>query len=280
MSEIPRFTIEDLFNRYDLEPTLNDLYVEGLFDKEIIERVISCGNQPFRAIYEINAIDVPPILVESHSLTDGNKQRVITLARELAKLKTQCHYKCLVDRDLDHWFGPLEHTTRLVWTEHTSIELYFLSESFLKDVILITAKCEIPHWDKYFESFIATLKMLFAMRLADRSLCYGLRWIDTDKSLESVGSEIIFDYEGYLAKTLILNGKGNNKSTYQNELSRWSGLLLPDPRLCIRGHDLISLISWSVKSFKGQRSFASSAAIERLFVLLADRAPEILRSIT
>jgi hypothetical protein len=279
MSEIPKFSIEDLRTRYDLEPTLNDLYVEGSFDKEIIERAISSTNQPFRAIYEINAVDVPPKLVESHHLTDGNKQRVITLARELAKLKNQCHYKCLVDRDLDHWFGPLEKTKRLAWTEHTSIELYYLSESFIRDIILITARCDISDWEKYFSSFIATLKFQYAMRLADRSLGYSLKWVSADKSLGSRGGEIIFNHQDYIKKTLISNGKGHDISAYQIEVSRWCDLLLTDPRSYIRGHDMVSLISWTVKSFKGQREYASSSAIERLFVLLSDRASKILETI-
>jgi Protein of unknown function (DUF4435) len=277
MSEIPRFTIEDLHARYDLEPSLNDLYVEGTFDKEILERLFTLSGCPHRVIYEINAIDIPPTVVKSHNLTEGNKQRVITLARELAKVKRQAKYKCLVDRDLDHWFGPLEKTRNLAWTEHTSIELYYFSEDFLKDVILVTARSKISNWNKYFQSFVSTLKLLYAMRLADRSLGYSMKWVSTDKSLRAQGNEVIFNHENYIEKVLINNKQAKNNKIYRTEFLRCLDMLSHDPRSHIRGHDMVAMISWSVNAFKGQKEYASDVAIERLFVLLSDRAKDVLR---
>jgi hypothetical protein len=277
MSEIPRFTIEELQVRYDLEPSLNDIYVEGIFDKEIIDRLHSTADKPYRAIYEIDAVNVPPELVKSYKLTDGNKQRVLTLARELAKIVDQCHYKCLVDRDLDHWFGSLEDTKNLAWTDHTSIELYYLSEEFVRDITVVTAKCKITNWLKFYESFITVLRSLYAMRLADRSLALSMNWLSADRSLSALGSQIVFDRDGYINKLLIANKKSSQFKEYHALFNQWENKLTNDPRSHIRGHDLISMISWTIKSFKGLKEYASEAAIERIFVLLADRAKEVVK---
>lgn len=276
MSEIPRFTVDELQTRYELEPELDDIYVEGFFDKEVIERVIYINEQPRRAIYTIDTVDVPPQLVESHKLTDGNKQRVITLARELAKINGERLYRCLVDRDLDHWFGPLERTKNLAWTDHTSIELYYLSEEFIRDIILVTARCKIVSWGDFYVSLIATLRSLYAMRLADRSMDLSMKWINYEKSLDVKGSEILFDQDAYIDKLLVANGSMSRRREYKKVLQEWCEKLTNDPRSHIRGHDLVPMLSWAVKSFKGQRDYASDTAIERIFVLLASRATDVL----
>jgi hypothetical protein len=103
MTDDTRRQIVDLLARHELEPELDDVYVEGNFDKEILERIFSKRGIENRVVYEIDTIEVPPSLVASHKLSDGNKQRVIALARELSVIEGDCSYRCLVDRDLDHW---------------------------------------------------------------------------------------------------------------------------------------------------------------------------------
>lgn len=279
MSDIPRFTIDDLRARYDLEPSLDDVYVEGIFDKEIIDRLISLNEKSYRATYEIDAVNVPAELLAKHELTEGSKQRVIALARELAKLKGRHHYRCLVDRDLDHWFGELEKTKSLTWTDHTSIELYYLSEDFVKDIILVTARCNIANWRTFYDSLIEALRLTYAMRLADRSLKLSMRWINLDKSLSARDSQLVFDHGGYVKKLLVANQKASHIPEFEKEVLRWKAKLTNDPRSHIRGHDLVSMIAWSIRSFKGQKEYASDAAIERIFVLLAPRANEILNTL-
>lgn len=278
MKQLPRRTIDDLLARYELEPSLNDIYVEGEFDKEVLDRLITSHDESL-VVYEIATVEVPSGLVASHGLSCGNKQRVITLARELASFKLKCEYRCLVDRDLDHWFGPLEFTPQLTWTEHTCIELYFLSEAFLKDILLVTAKCSITNWPSFYDSLISTLRQQYAIRLTDREMSLNLSWPSINKSLECTNGSVSFDTYGFIKKLINANGLMKREREFVENFDHWLPSLNGDPRSYIRGHDLVTLLAWCVGSFKGLKNYKSEDAIARLFVLLSHFAIEILTTI-
>ena len=107
MIDIDRRTIAELFARYELEPELADVFVEGTFDREILVQSLNEVQSGY-TFYEIDVIDIPQDILKKHRLSCGNKQRVIALARELSTLPDNVQYQCLVDKDLDHWFGSLE----------------------------------------------------------------------------------------------------------------------------------------------------------------------------
>ncbi len=279
MSGLPRRTLDDLKMRYELEPSLDDLYVEGYFDKEVIDRVFLKHNQQNRIVYEIDSVDVPDDLIQIHDLSTGNKQRVMVLARVLAEINEECNYVCLVDRDLDHWFGELEKTNRLAWTEHTSLELYFLSENFLKEVLCVAAKCKFNNWAEFYASFIQVLKSLYVLRLVDRDIGLKLKWVKLEKSLSVLKSSIVFDREGYVTKLLSANSKLAVKDEFQCKIESWNAQLIGDCRAFIRGHDLVFLMSWVVGNFKGLKDFHSEDAIMRFFVLLSHNAEAVINSL-
>jgi len=96
MNSSERRTIDELVTRYMLEPSLRDIYVEGDFDQDIAERCIRHTGQKDRIVYHIETVDISRELLEAEGLTNGNKQRLIALARLLAKAQTGASLKCLV----------------------------------------------------------------------------------------------------------------------------------------------------------------------------------------
>jgi hypothetical protein len=78
--EIYRRTIEEIIVRYELEPSLRDIYVEGLEDKSLIEWFLSQHGQTNCAIYDVDTIEIPAELLFAENLVDGNRSRVIFLA--------------------------------------------------------------------------------------------------------------------------------------------------------------------------------------------------------
>ena len=279
MTELARRTIEELLARYELEPTLKDVFVEGYFDKDVLSCCFRNNGQIDRAIYAIESVDVPPNLLHSFHLSDGNKQRVIALARTLAKELGDCQYRCFVDRDLDHWFGPLESTPRLVWSEYCSIELYFFSDELLQQILIASAKCKIPTWVDYMDSLIVALRGLYLARLVDRELGFSLKWITADRCLSINGSRINFELSEFIHRVLLKNGKAGDEEQFIEAFVRWDNKLTGDCRNFIRGHDFVDLIAWSILNFGGLRAFASSLAVERLLVLLSLQIPSLVTAI-
>ena len=103
--KVPKRSIQELRMRYKLEPHLKDIYVEGKFDKDLLTAVFALNNIHDRIVYDINSVNVPSEIMIEENLTSGNKQRVICLARKTSNLSPDCNFRCLVDKDLDGYYG-------------------------------------------------------------------------------------------------------------------------------------------------------------------------------
>lgn len=279
MTEIPRRSIEDLAVRYALEPDLQDIFVEGYFDQEIISNFISKSRNRNRIAYVIDGVDISNEVVERHGFTLGNKQRVIALARELQHLPSKCSFCFLVDKDLDHWFGPLETTHRLKWTEYCSLELYFWSESFLKDIFIKMAKCKIDNWDVFYQSLIDTLQFKYLLRLADHELKYHIKWISLSKYIKINNNSILFNHDDYIDRVLQQNSKYQFKNSFIESISKWRNKLVADNRMQIHGHDFIEIIALTIIKCNGVKHFANEEALYRILVFTCDKANEISKLI-
>jgi Protein of unknown function (DUF4435) len=263
-----KWTIDELLARYDLEPGLRDVFVEGSFDREVLNHHLQASASG-HAFYEIDAVDVPAKILAFHGLTSGNKQRVIALSNELAKVPASAHVFCLVDRDLDHWFGKVENSARLRWSSFCSIECHFLSAETLRDVVITTSRAKIANFDAFVYSLLSVLRQLYALRLADRELGLNLKWVALRKYLASDSSTITLDLSGYTQAVMNTSSAIKKKNEFIAATDTWQQKLVCDIRLACRGHDFTELLAWAVSEFNGHREFATAGAIERLFVLLA-----------
>jgi hypothetical protein len=277
MSGIVRRTIDELLARYELEPGLEDVFVEGCFDKEIIESALPTDTK--KAIYEIDTVEIPFELLIRHQLTEGRKQRVIVLARELSNLPHQCSYICLADKDLDHWFGELESTERLRWTKYCSIEMHFFSRDLLENLLIKTCKARIQDFERFYSTVITVLSTLYALRLADKQLGFKLRWVPMEGDLTRIGDEVSLALEVSLDRLLQANGKNQQRNQFTEIFTRYMNEFHGDFRDHIRGHDFVSVLAWAVTKYKGMREFASEAAIQRLFILATRLSTDVAEEI-
>ncbi|NEX81055.1 hypothetical protein [Aeromonas rivipollensis] len=279
MSAEPAWTIDELITRYDLEPSLKDVIVEGLFDQDILNRCFFKIGDTARICYPIDTINVPQDLLSKHNLTDGNKQRVIALSKELESSLSEIElgYRCLVDSDLDLWIAAKINAKNLVRTKYTSLDLYFFDESFLKYFFISVVKSKIINWSVFFNSFIDSLKSLYAIRLADHQLNTNLDWTSWSRCIVKEKSGLIkLDSQEYIKRVLNKNSKISELDAFLKAYNDWKGLLIKDPRLCIRGHDFIDLTSWVVGKFSANKSFTTPEAITTSLLLVAENAIDII----
>jgi hypothetical protein len=268
VTEENRWSISELLARYELEPELSDVFVEGAFDREVLAQAFTDPiTRP--TFYEIDVVDVPIAVLSKHGMSSGNKQRVVALSKELGGLPHAAKVVCLADRDLDHWFGTLSATRRLRWTVYCSIESHFLTVETVSDILVTTGRTRIKNLDPFFGSLIDALKVLYALRLADRQLALALKWVSLRKYLSRDGDSVVFGAEKYALALLNSNAKASRHREFSASYQGWLNQLNCDIRLAARGHDYAELLAWAVAEFGGQKEFASTSAIERLFVLLA-----------
>ena len=195
----------------------------------------------------------PHLCWKKYGLTVGNKQRVIALSKALADIKVKSLQKCLVDRDLDHWFGPLERVRGLVWTEHCGIELYFFTDELLRDLLITAAKARINDVGQFTASLTEALRLLYAMRLADRDLGWSMNWLDCDKNLHATETRVEFDEREYTKRLLMRNGRYISKDAFEVSVQGWRNRLWGDPRSYIRGHDFVEGLIWGHKRIQGKK---------------------------
>ncbi|EPC2361167.1 MULTISPECIES: DUF4435 domain-containing protein [Citrobacter freundii complex] len=278
MSDLPRRTIEDIKTRYFVEPTLRDVYVEGYFDKLALNSWCEKNSEKSFVPYEIDSVDIPCDILTKYGLTDGNKQRVIALAKELEELHCD-NYKCLVDKDFDHWLDAVEDIPQLIWTDFSSLEMYFFSEQLIKRILVDISNSKISNWESFYDSFIVVLKQLYCIKLSDRVLRIDGAWCEIKKSLSSSNSVLKFDYLGYINKNLISFGEAKKIPEFIEAFEEWLVKLDCDPRLCIRGHDFVELMSSSIKEYKGMKNFQESDALQRMLLAFIDEIDHLVHQL-
>lgn len=278
MSDLPRRTIEDIKTRYFVEPTLRDVYVEGYFDKLVLSSWCEKNAEKPFVPYEIDSIEIPFDILEKHGLTEGNKQRVIALAKELEELECD-NYRCLVDKDLDHWLNTIECIPKLIWTDFSSLEMYFFSEQLIRRILVDISNTKIINWNEFYTSFTSILKQLYCIKLCDNLLNINGSWCDIKKSLKSSKSTLVFDHLGYINKNLISFGKASIYDDFINLFEEWIAKLNCDPRLCIRGHDFVELMSRSIKEYKGLNNFQEAEALQRILLAFIDEIDSLIHQL-
>lgn len=270
MSAIIRRTINELAARYYLEPELADVYVEGVYDRDLLTAALHEKQRRVVSIYSIDTVDVPVSILASHCLSSGNKQRVIALSKELKRmLDGEYGYVCLVDRDFDHWLGEVKNTRNLRWSKFASLDLHLFREDILYDLICVGCRAKIDNFQVYLRSLNEVLSELYLLRLADKCLEWSMRWITPARCLHLEDGKIIFDSEDYILKLLNKNGRSHFRDEFYQLLDLWRAKLQGEIRLRIRGHDLVNIVAWSIKRTNGVAEVSSESAVYRMFVLMA-----------
>lgn len=274
-----RRTIDELIARYELEPNLNDVYVEGEFDIDIFHSTIDARECNLR-IYSIDSVDVPCKILQKHALTDGNKQRVIALAKELEQcLVGEFDYLCLTDKDLDYWFGKLEVIRNHKWTQYTSLEMHFFEKSYMQHFLTVVARVKINNFNGFYEQIASILRWKYAFRCVDHEMDLCLRWIPIDKCVKKHGGDIVFDFDEYIKRTLNKSGKMDYIDKVNKGINQWLDKFEKDDRQCIRGHDFVEIMKWAISKLDGYGELANQVTILRIFVNSARNFGEIRQEI-
>lgn len=280
MMELPAWTLDDLLARYELEPGLDDVFVEGAFDVEVYGAVFDGHSSRARVLYPSGSFSIDESDLQMDGLTFGAKQQLIYLARRLAGLSVPPAGKCVVDRDLDHWFGPLESNSHLCWTPVTAIETFFWTDSILDKLLTRWAAIRVTDRAALCDSAAEVLVDLYALRLADRELAAKLEWPEFTKYLSRVQDRVVFDRDGYLGAIVSRNGRGFNRTAILEASERWLRAMSGTVNQEVRGRDIPPLLAWIVRRFHGAKACGQRDAVERVLVVLAPELPELVRFVT
>ncbi|MCI0463285.1 MAG: DUF4435 domain-containing protein [Gemmataceae bacterium] len=230
MSGDERHTIDELRAKYDLEPSLRDVYVEGGLDAAVVEWVLRENGCRNAAVYEIETVDVPVEVLARHGLDDGEKGRVIGLCLELqGHLQSDNQVTGIVDRDYDHLVGKTYACPLLLFTDYTCMEMYFFDETVITKFLHFVLRRPDQSTSALLMRLQAVLQEIFVIRSANQALGLGLKWLEVKGQCKVTTSQMQFNRTEFISKYLNKNAKLSEVPRFTETVDSFRPRLHTDP---------------------------------------------------
>jgi len=248
MNKIERRTIDELATRYILEPELRDIYVEGPRDKKLFKWFLNKSEFNNIEIYEINSIDISDDLINTLGLQSGNRDRLIALSVELERfLPISIKYVlCIADSDFDFLLGRKYGPRYLLYTDYTSIEIYFYYEQIIEKILLFSVHRDTIEIPALMEILTEILQELFIIRSANEKLGWGLTWVDFIKNCKIKNGLIEFDVRKFIEKYLLKNNKLDRINEFIETCEELKKVKVETHKHRIHGEDYFELLGWYI----------------------------------
>ncbi len=240
--------IAELVERYRLEPSLRDVYVEGNTDRRFLKWYFEGKGYVDAVVYGIQTVEVPSDVVERHGFEVGNRGRVLALGAELVGALGE-HAKqatCIADRDFDSVLGSYDYGPLTLLTDGSCLETYFFDQECVGKLFGVCLRAECQVTAELIGQFSCVLRRLYCIRAANKNLGLGISWIDFLKWCRTDGTLIEFESEKFTNSYL-----GRAHHPVSNEAFQLRVLELEeggrgDYRLYVNRDDFVRLLAWFV----------------------------------
>jgi hypothetical protein len=247
-------TIEELLARYEYEPSLKDVYVEGLADRTILEYAFSYLPTGDRiVVYDIASVVVPADLVVSLGLRVGNKGRLIALAAELDRQSTRDLVEsvaCLADRDVDELLGRLREYRLLIYTSALSLDSSLVSETAIGKFLLLVVLGFPQSAGELMNQLLPILNERVLHRAAAEQLDLAVEPPAVSGSCVYASGSIVFDKNGCIDRHLTKASAVGRRSEFLVAVEERRNVVESDPERHVHADDLFDLLRFSVHRVK------------------------------
>jgi Protein of unknown function (DUF4435) len=253
MEDEKRRRLQELIARYELEPSLCDVYVEGLTDKYLIQWFLDKLGIDNYAIYEIDTVEISTNELFQLGLNDSNRSRVIALALQLGDYfrGNLPSVTCVADRDFDYLLGSSEFDSDLLlFTDYTSIEMYLFNSSVLEKFVQLALRTHNLTSFQIIRNITPILEEMFLLRATNHDLNYGMEWLVRSalkRCLKRKGDRVEFNSNDFLEKYLNKNSRIGDKSNFLCKVQELRQKNIEEIKNKVRGHDFIDLLCWYIE---------------------------------
>ena len=260
-----RRKINELLTRYELEPSLKDIYVEGIEDKIIIDEVLRKNDITDVSVFDISSIDID----NDEKIKNGNKGRVIELASILSEKLENMNITCIIDNDFDILTGNQYTSPILLTTDFSCMEMYFFDKQIIEQISRSCAKNKLT--ETIVNKFITpALIDLFKIRFINYDLCWNLKCLNFEKNIRYKNGEFNFDRDEYIKRYLNKNRKVRELSFYCKKINTIKIDSKHDKRSYIHGHDFITLLRSVLNKLRGRKLWSEDELVWDLLKVAAD----------
>jgi hypothetical protein len=260
-----RRTIDELLVRYELEPTLMDLYVEGPTDHALFGWYVRRSRLEGVAVYSIDTIEVPSSEVRTRGLENNARGRTIALSSIF-----QDHFGaerpkigCIVDADMNHFLGIPTSNDFLEYTDFTGLEMYLYDAKILSKFLDLYVRSSTVPSKEIFEAITPVLQELFLIRLCNEMLQLGLPYLSFERCCTVRGLKLSFDREDYITRYLSKGQALQERERFTECIEKHRGSLSEEPRKQINGHDFLALLSLFLRRHVNDSALVRPGLFER-----------------
>lgn len=251
-----RRSIPELITRYRLHPELQDIYVEGETDRDLVTWALTELGLRDSRVYPASIIDVDPALLAKYNLTHGARSQIIVLAKELEdNIPADARAIGIVDRDYDAILGRKIESPFFRTTDYGSIELYTFEETTLGKFLSLVLGAPSVDPRTTLSNLTDPLKELALIKAARQVLALVCPLVDFRKYLRIDDDRVLFDRGRFIRNSLIAAALGKRETSLLAKIEELRPRLPADPRQYINGHDFIDILTWyfgKKKLFRGR----------------------------
>lgn len=251
-----RIKIEELKTKYEFEPTLRDIFVEGDSDVCLINLFLSGTQDIETKVFPIECVEIPKEYLIENKLENNNRGRVIALS-QLLKESEHCNENnilTIVDRDLDTIRKKDFESSILKYTDFTCMEMYAFNKEALDKFVKLTYSSFPINSLEVLNNVGDILQEVFLGRVANAHLGWNMSSYDFLNLCEiKADKTILFNKEEYINRYLNKNRKIVNREEFINSIEKYRKLIDTDIRYQIHGHDFINIFIWYIEKIKNKK---------------------------
>jgi len=282
----PQKRVAEIVERYRLEPSLRDVYVEGTYDKQVIDWFLRESEVYGPVVYPIESIELPASVVVGRGFPNNNKGRVLALATVVASDlgRAPLGLTGIVDSDLDAVVGGPPPVEGVLHTDYSCIEMYAANAEVLRKFFGLGFDASASA-DAFIGQAMPVLHGLAVMRAANERLRWNMKQVDLTKSLGVTSGQLAYDETDHVKRRLIKNGRWSERVVFGAAVAESRKLMSGDPRLFVNGEEFVVCLWWWIRKILGKSGWDEERVAtllrtalevrhlqaERLFQLLVER---------
>ena len=244
-------TLEEVVTRYELEPKLKDIYVEGRRDQLFFKWFLEENCIENVLVYEINDIEIHERNKYGldTSLNKNSRQKIIEIASLIeSSIDNSESVLFIADKDFDILMKTVHTNNLIIFTDFANLEMYFYEAKSLNKFLIHYLRGFARDSKFVLDQLNPMLQTLFLIRLTNQLMVLNLTEYSFRKTCTIENFIIHFDILEYITRYLSKNNRLDIKETFIHEFSKHKNKLTTEPKNQINGQDYINLLRYYIQS--------------------------------
>lgn len=206
--------------RYEVEPTLRDVFVEGDFDAALVSWFLRQHSCDGVVVYTIDTVYVPTDQVIAAGLENGEKGRVVFTCHQLAAALGKAQQVTgIVDRDNDSVLGVTYDCPLLLFTDYACMEMYCFNAAVLERFFRLYVRKDDYTAAKFMAAVHEVLREGFLMRATNQRLKLALSWLEIEGQCDVGDAKVALDSDDFVYKYLNKGSKTGMMKDFKEQLT-------------------------------------------------------------